>query len=76
MRDALRLSKSSSLTLTSSSDAIWSINAPVPPAQLPFMRWSSPPVKKIIFASSPPNSIAQDASGCLRRTTSAVANTS
>ena len=29
-----------------SSAAIWSINAPVPPAQLPFMRSSSPPGQK------------------------------
>ena len=76
MRSALRLSASSSPTLTFSSEAIWSIKAPVPPAQLPFMRWSSPPVKKIILASSPPSSMAQVASLWRSFTTSAVANTS
>ena len=44
------------------SVAIWSMNAPVPPAQLPFMRCSVPPVIKMIFASSPPSSTAASAS--------------
>ena len=56
--------------------AIWSINAPVPPAQLPFIRSSIPPLKKIIFASSPPSSITQDVSGSRSFTTCAVAKTS
>ena len=55
-----------SSTGTFSTDAISSINAPVPPAQLPFIRisetlliWSvSLSLKKIIFASWPPSSIA------------------
>ena len=50
----------------SNSDAISSMNAPVPPAQLPFMRMSatfSLPVsgsgeKNAIFASWPPSSMA------------------
>ena len=43
--------------------AIWSMNAPVPPAQVPFMRTSVPPVKNRIFASSPPSSMTTSASG-------------
>ena len=43
--------------------AIWSMKAPVPPAQLPFMRCSVPPVTKMILASSPPSSTAASASG-------------
>ena len=40
--------------------AIWSINEPVPPAQLPFIRISGcfPSSKKTILASSPPRSIS------------------
>ncbi len=37
--------------------AIWSMNAPVPPAQVPFILWSIPSFKYVIFASSPPSSI-------------------
>ena len=73
---ALRLNLSSSSTVMLSSVAIWSINAPVPPAQLPFIRSSIPPLKKIIFASSPPSSITQEASGSRSFTTCAVAKTS
>ena len=43
--------------------AIWSINAPVPPAQVPFILCSIPPLKYVILASSPPNSIATSVSG-------------
>ena len=46
-----------SSAVTFSKDAIWSINAPVPPAQLPFILISKPPVRNNILASSPPNSI-------------------
>lgn len=54
-----------------STEAISSMNAPVPPAQLPFMRisaTSSAPVvslarKKIILASWPPSSMAQRVRG-------------
>ena len=47
------------------STLIWSIKAPVPPAQLPFMRSSIFPfsLKKITFASSPPISMSAFASG-------------
>ena len=38
--------------------AIWSMKEPVPPAHIPFIRWSIPLVKYIILASSPPSSIA------------------
>ncbi len=71
-----------SLNLLSSSGvilsrvAIWSINAPVPPAQEPFMRSSRPPEKNIILASSPPSSITTSVSGWKRSTAPAVANTS
>ena len=45
--------------LTPSRVAVWSMNAPVPPAQPPFMRISGdfPFSKKIILLSSPPMSI-------------------
>ncbi len=43
--------------------AIWSIKAPVPPAQEPFMRTSMEPERNSIFASSPPSSITTSASG-------------
>ena len=59
-----------------SSVAIWSMNAPVPPAQLPFMRTSVPPVRKRIFASSPPSSMMTSASGEKRDAATRVANTS
>ena len=44
-------------------DAIWSIKAPVPPAQIPFILWSIPPDKKVTLASSPPSSITTSVSG-------------
>ena len=56
---------SSSPTLTPRSTAIWSMKAPVPPAQLPFMRRSAarPSRKNTTLASSPPMSIIDDVSG-------------
>ena len=45
------------------SVAIWSMNAPVPPAHVPFILISNPPVRKIIFASSPPSSITASVFG-------------
>lgn len=50
---------------TPSSMAIWSMNAPVPPAQLPFMRRSVAlcSSKNTTLASSPPMSIMVDTSG-------------
>ena len=56
--------------------AIWSIKAPVPPAQLPFMRTSVPLVRNRIFASSPPSSITQSVAGTNRLTATRVENTS
>ena len=58
--------------------AIWSMNAPVPPAQLPFIRRSEgcPSEKNTILASSPPMSIMVETSGwyiliyCVAATTS------
>ena len=47
MRVECWLRRSSSATSTSRSVAIWSMNAPVPPAQLPFMRSSMPPVARV-----------------------------
>ena len=41
------------------------MKAPVPPAQLPFIRCSIPPLKYVIFASSPPNSITTSVSGII-----------
>ena len=38
--------------------AIWSIKAPVPPAQVPFILCSMALPKYVIFASSPPSSMA------------------
>ena len=46
-----RLSSSSSSAVMPSRVAIWSIKAPVPPAQEPFIRSSIPPSKKMILAS-------------------------
>ena len=46
-----------------SSDAIWSKNAPVPPAHVPFIRCSIDLSKYIIFASSPPSSITTSVDG-------------
>ena len=60
----------------SSSTAIWSMNAPVPPAQEPFIRSSMPPAKKITLASSPPSSITAPVSGASRPITAPVAYTS
>ena len=62
--------------MTFSSVAIWSMKAPVPPAQEPFIRSSMPPSKKMILASSPPSSMTAEASGSSRSTTSPVAKTS
>ena len=79
MRVDCWLRRSSSATSTSSSVAIWSMNAPVPPAQLPFMRSSMPPVarsKKMILASSPPSSTTTLVSGASARTSSPTTNTS
>ena len=75
-RSLSRLSRSSSSVVTLRSIAIWSMKAPVPPGQEPFIRSSMPPSKKIIFASSPPSSTTAEASGSRRRTTSPVAKTS
>ena len=47
----------------SSREAIWSRNAPVPPAQVPFILCSIDWSKYIIFASSPPNSITTSVCG-------------
>ncbi|KAF5038170.1 hypothetical protein DSECCO2_557100 [anaerobic digester metagenome] len=43
--------------------AIWSMKAPVPPAQDPFMRCSRFPVRYVILASSPPSSITTSVEG-------------
>ena len=61
---ALRLLASSfiSVGVTPNSVAIWSMNAPVPPAQEPFMR-TSVPLQKRIFASSPPSSMMTSVPG-------------
>ena len=56
--------------------AIWSMNAPVPPAQLPFMRCSNAPSKNVILASSPPNSMATSVSGITSSTVRVHAITS
>ena len=49
---------------TSRSVAIWSMKAPVPPAQEPFIRASMPPpLRKMILASSPPSSMMQSVPG-------------
>ena len=58
------------------SVAIWSMNAPVPPAQEPFIRTSMPPVRKRILASSPPSSMTASVSGASRFTATRVAKTS
>ena len=58
----LRLKLSISSTVSPIRWAIWSMKAPVPPAQLEFILSSKPPVKKIILASSPPSSIATSTS--------------
>ena len=46
-----------SSVFTSRRVAIWSIKAPVPPAQVPFILASMELPRNIIFASSPPSSI-------------------
>jgi len=56
--------------------AIWSMKAPVPPAQEPFIRSSSAPPKKMILASSPPSSMTASVSGMYWLTAAAVAYTS
>ena len=76
MRVAVRDSLSISSVVRSSKVAIWSINAPVPPAQVPFIRSSAPPSKKMTFASSPPSSITTLVSGSSALTVSPVAKTS
>ena len=72
-RVACRLAASISSTVIFSSTAIWSMNAPVPPAQEPFIRSSVPPRKKITLASSPPSSTTTLVSGSSRLMTSPVA---
>ncbi len=52
------------------------MNAPVPPAQVPFMRCSIPPLKNVIFASSPPSSMATSVCGINLSTAPAAATTS
>ena len=52
------------------------MNAPVPPAQEPFIRSSSAPPKKMILASSPPSSMTASVSGMYVLTAAAVAYTS
>ena len=47
----------------SSSVAIWSMNAPVPPAHEPFMRCSGVGFRYVILASSPPSSMMTSACG-------------
>ncbi len=60
-----------------SSDAIWSMKEPVPPAQMPFMRCSTlPPSKYMIFASSPPSSMATSVCGAKWRSAAATEMTS
>ena len=56
-------SSSSPAASVERSAAIWSMKAPVPPAQLPFIRSSSPPLRKMILASSPPSSMTASVSG-------------
>ena len=56
--------------------AIWSMKAPVPPAQLPFIRTSVPLVRNRILASSPPSSMTQSVFGIKRLTATRVENTS
>ncbi len=58
------------------SVAIWSMKAPVPPAQVPFIRCSGTGLRYVIFASSPPSSMTTSASGCSRSMTSVAAMTS
>ena len=64
-RVAFRASRFNSSTFTPRITAIWSMNAPVPPAQLPFIRKSiaSASLKKTTFASSPPISIMDPTCG-------------
>ena len=75
---ALCASVFNSLVSISSNAAVWSIKAPVPPAQLPFIRISGifPSSKKIILLSSPPISIKVRTSACFRLIYSAAAITS
>ena len=56
--------------------AIWSMKAPVPPAQEPFIRTSRPLVKNRILASSPPSSMMQSVPGARRFAATLVAKTS
>ena len=58
------------------SVAIWSMNAPVPPAQEPFMRASMAPCKNSIFASSPPSSMITSVAGAFFSADTLVAYTS
>ena len=58
------------------NDAIWSINAPVPPAQVPFIRCSIDFPKYIILASSPPSSITTSVFGMYFSTALLQATTS
>ena len=64
------------------NDAIWSKNAPVPPAHVPFIRCSIDFPKYIILASSPPSSITTSVCGIyfstalLHATTSCINGTS
>ena len=75
---ALCASVLSSLVSISNKAAVWSIKAPVPPAQLPFIRISGifPSSKKIILLSSPPISMNVRTSECFRLIYSAAAMTS
>ena len=65
-----------SSALIFSSVAIWSMKAPVPPAQEPFIRTSMPPVRNRILASSPPSSMMQSVPGASLLAATRVANTS
>ena len=66
----------SSSGVTFSREAIWSMKAPVPPAQVPFIRSSTPPVRKRILASSPPSSMTMSMLSAKRSTALLVAKTS
>jgi len=73
-----RAKASISSTSMPNNEAIWSIKAPVPPAQLPFMRMSAPPAwfKYTTLASSPPMSMTVVTPGYRPRTARTVAETS
>ena len=68
----------SSSAVTPRMMAIWSMNAPVPPAQFPFILRSeaSPSLKKTTLASSPPMSIRAAACGQVFLTALVAATTS